>query len=245
MSDINFKDFIQDLESINKTNNISIKVPTSSKSLKFKLISVAQHKELLKSAFEGYEGVIRSGVIFNDIITNSCESDHDFSLLDRTPILLKLREASIGGEVTINNDKYNISDLSEQSDKFEQAAVKEHSGIVVELKVPSLTRDTKVSKKVISEFHKLSDADKETESINLVLSYEIIKFIESVKINDSVFSFDEYNLYECKSLVDALPLKLNNMIIEFITSFRDYENQGLTFNDGTILEIDAGFLSSE
>lgn len=245
MSDINFKDFIQDLESINKTNNISIKVPTSSKSLKFKLISVAQHKELLKSAFEGYEGVIRSSVIFNDIITSSCESEYEFSLLDRAPILLKLREASIGGDVTINSEKYNISDLAEQTDKFDAQNVYECNGIEVELKVPTLARDTKVSEKVISEFHKLSDADKETESINLVLSYEIIKYIESVKLNDSVFVFDEYNLYECKKLVDALPLKLNNMIIEFITAFRDHENSSLTFNDGTILEIDASFLSSE
>lgn len=245
MSDINLKDFIKDLESLNEENTIKVKVPSCGKSFKFKLINVSQHKELLKSAFEGYEGVIRSNVIFNDIIIKNSEEEYNFSLLDKVPILLQLRKASIGDDITISGEKYKISDLPDVEGSFEDSTTVEYNGIKVVLKVPSLERDDKISNKLISEFHKLSDKDKDTEAINLVLTYEIIKFVESVTINDSTFVFDEYNAYECKKLIDALPLKLNNMAIEFITNFKTFENKSLTFDDDTILEIDAGFLSSE
>ena len=92
MSDINLKDFIKDLESLNEENTVSVKVPSCGKSFKFKLINVSQHKDLLKSAFEGYEGVIRSNVIFNDIIIKNSEEEYSFSLLDKVPILLQLRK---------------------------------------------------------------------------------------------------------------------------------------------------------
>lgn len=245
MSDINLKDFIKDLESLNEENTISINVPSCDKSFKFKLINVSQHKELLKSAFEGYEGVIRSNVIFNDIITANCEGECEFSLMDKVPVLLQLRKASIGDDISVGDDTYKLSDLPQIDETFESVGTKEYNGIEVVLKVPSLERDNKVSAQLIKEFHKLSDTDKDTEAINLVLTFEIIKFIESVTINGSTFVFDAYNSYDCRKLVDALPLKLNNMIIEFITSYRTFENKFLTFDDGTILEIDAGFLSSE
>lgn len=245
MSDVNLKDFIKDLEAINNENTVSIKVPSCKKNYKFKLICVSQHKELLKSAFEGYEGVIRSGVIFNNILRTNSEEEYDFTLLDRSPILVELRKASIGTAIKVEGREYDLNDLPGTSGKVEEAATIDQQGIQVELRIPTLERDDKISNKVISEFNKLADSEKDTEAINLVLSYEIVKFIESITINESTFVFDDYNLTDCKKLVDALPLKLNNKIIEFLTDFRTYENQGLTFEDGTILEIDASFLSSE
>lgn len=245
MSNDKLKSFIQGLDDINKDNLINIKIPSLGKNCKFKLISVAQHKELLKSAFEGYEGVIKSNIIFNDIITNNCEKeDVDFSLIDRSTILIKLREASISDNISIGKNQYKLSSLPVVEGLFESNTIT-CNGITIETCIPSLERDTEVSKKLLNDFTRLSDKEKETNGINLVLSYEIIKFIKSISIGDDVFEFNDSNLYESKKIIDSLPLKLNNKVINFITKFRDFENEFLTFEDGTLLEIDVSFLSSE
>lgn len=245
MSNDKLKSFIQGLDDINKDNLINIKVPSISKNCKFKLISVAQHKELLKSAFEGYEGIIKSNIIFNDIITNNCEKeDVDFSLIDRSTILIKLREASISDNISIEKNQYKLSSLPSVDRSFEGSTITSN-GITIETCIPSLERDTEVSKKLLNDFTRLSDKEKETNGINLVLSYEIIKFIKSISIGDDVFEFNDSNLYESKKIIDSLPLKLNNKVVNFITEFRDFENEFLTFEDGTLLEIDVSFLSSE
>ena len=52
-------------------------------------------------------------------------------------------------------------------------------------------------------------------------------------------------MYEKKRVVENLPLKVNNKIIEFIGSVTEYSNQYATFKDNTVVEFDAGFLTRE
>jgi hypothetical protein len=63
----NVKNLIEELTAINDSNTVSVSVPSIKKKVKFKLFSVGQQKDLLRTAFEGVEGAVRSVVIFNDI----------------------------------------------------------------------------------------------------------------------------------------------------------------------------------
>ena len=237
--------FIKDLEELNTHNVVSVVIPSTGVKKDFKLFSVSQHKELLKAAFEGYDGVIRSSIIFNDIVSGNCtEDDVEFTLADRSYILTQMRRVSLGEDIVINDKTYNLSDLSEPKFDLELEDI-EYKGISVKLSIPNLQRDSAISKKIITEFQRIDDETKETEAINIVLTFEIIKFIDSLKIGDNTYTFDDVNLYESKKIVDSLPLKLNNMIIEAISNFRIQEEKSITFNDGTILEIDASFLSAD
>ena len=239
------KDIIKDLDDLNKQNVVKITVPSSGEEVEFKLFNVSQHKDLLKSAFEGYEGVIRGGVIFNDIIISNSESDYEFSLADRSYILTQLRRESLSSKYVVGNKEYDLNDLPEPDFDFVYTGEVEYKGITAKIKVPTLARDTIVSKKLITEITKLSDKQRETDAVNTVLTYEIIKFVESVEVGENVFNFDNFNLYESKKLVDSLPLKLNNMIVEVISEFRKQEEKNITFDDGVAVEIDASFLSSD
>lgn len=239
------KDIIKDLDDLNKQNVVSITVPSSKEEVKFELFNVSQHKDLLKSAFEGYEGVIRSGVIFNDIIVNNSDSDYEFSLADRAFILTQLRRESLSDKYIVGNKEYSLSDLPEPDFDFTYTYDVVYKGITANIKVPTLVRDTIVSKKLVTEISKLNEKQRETDAVNTVLTYEIIKFVESVEVGENVFNFDNFNLYESKKLVDSLPLKLNNMIVEVISEFRKQEEKNITFDDGVTIEIDASFLSSD
>lgn len=238
--------FIKDLEELNTQNVVGVTIPSTGKKEKFRLFSVSQHKDLLKAAFEGYDGVIRSSIIFNDIVKSNCLNEEaEFTLADRSYILTQIRSASLGKSVVINGKEYNIDDLSVPSFDLNLDKDVEYKGITANLKIPSLQRDSAISKKIINEFQKLDDESKETEAVNIVLTFEIIKFIDSLKIGDNEYVFDDVNLYESKKIVDSLPLKLNNSIIEAISNFREQEEKSVTFNDGALLEIDASFLSAD
>ena len=246
MSSTNVKNLIDELSAINESNTVSINVPSQKKKIKFKLFSVSQQKDLLRTAFEGIEGSIRIGVIYNDIILNNSTQDAEFSLIDRVPILLELRKNSISDKVSISDKEYNLEDLPalaiediKRSDEIVCGDIK------VKVDIPSLKQDKDISEKIITEISKLNEKVKRKDSVNILLAYEIIKFITSIELNDAVLIFDDIPVHERKKIVDNLPIKLNNDIIDFISKYKAVEEKSLTFEDESKVEIDASFMTSE
>lgn len=246
MSNTDLKSFLSELSEINEANIVDILIPSTGKKVKFRLFNVNQQKDLIRTAFEGIEGAVKSGIIFNNIINDNSLKAESFSLIDRGHILLNLRKASIGESVSIKDKTYKLDDLPKLmvSDIKQQDSIT-YSDITVSVSIPSLERDTKVSEKIIGELSKLSDDNKQKESVNVLLVYEIIKYINSVSIKEAELDFSSLSIYECKKIVEALPLKLNNLIIDFIAQYKQIEENSLTFEDGAKVEIDASFLSSE
>lgn len=238
--------FLKDLDELNKQNVVKIKVPSTGKKLGFSLFTVAQHKELMKCAFEGYGGVIRSSIVFNDIIKMNCEDkDFNFLLCDRSYILTQLRKESLGELCNVGGVEYNLSDLPEPDLDYNVKEAIDYNGIVVNIDMPDLERDTVVSKKIISDLARIDDVSQNMDAVSIVLTYEIVKFIKSITIGDSEYIFDNFNLFESKRVVDSLPLKLNNKIIDIISNYRLKEESNITFEDGVLLEIDTSFLSAD
>ena len=238
--------FIEGLNELNKQNSIKIMVPSAGKEMEFNLFNVSQHKELVRTAFEGYEGVIKANSIYDDIIKqNSLDDDCEFSLADRAHIIVQLRKESLSETYNTRNKNYNLNDLPEPNFNFDYSGNVEHSGIKVSLAIPSLVRDSQVSNKLISDLARLTGKSKDTESVNVALAYEIVKFIKSIEIGEDVFEFTNINIYDCAKLVDSLPLKLNNQIVKWISKFRTQEESNITFEDGVLVEIDASFLAGD
>ena len=92
------KSVLGSLQELNNANTVSIKVPSTGKNVSFKLASVSQQKELLRSAFDGVDGVIKRANILNKIITDNSTSDTDFLIIDKNVILIELRKASVGSK---------------------------------------------------------------------------------------------------------------------------------------------------
>lgn len=245
MSDI--KQFIQQLETINDGEIIDIIVPSTKKKAKFRAFSVKQHKEIIKTVMEGFDGSIKSPVTLNNIIKeNSVDKTLEFKLYDRNYILTQLRRSSIGQTVKINDSEYNLDSLPKFVYEYDGDPSIEYKNIFIELDIPTLDKDTSITEKSILEFAKLSTEEKKVkDSINILLTYEIIKFVKTVKIGELVLNFETLNLHEKKNIIENLPLMLNNKIVDYISKYKEYEQSLLTFDDGTKLTIDASFLTSE
>ncbi|MDH3929629.1 MAG: hypothetical protein OEV22_16990, partial [Deltaproteobacteria bacterium] len=105
------KSFVTNLQELNDANTLSIKVPSTGKNASFKHASVSQQKELLRSVFDGVDGVIKRANILNKLITDNSIADIDFLIIDKNPILIELRKQSVGPDITIDDVKYDLNDL--------------------------------------------------------------------------------------------------------------------------------------
>lgn len=240
------KTFLDGLKQVNDTSIVTVKVPSTSKKVTFKKFNVTQQKKLLRSAFNGIKGSIESLNIFNDIIKDNCEEDINFLQCDRTSILLELRKASSGNSFLIDGKSYDLTELKALDIKdLNLTTTIEDSGIEVKCAVPTLNLDTKINSKIITELGKLTEAQQNKQSIELVLIYEIVKYIETIKLEEVSLNFENLSIYDRVKIVEELPLSLNNSIMDYMASIKRVDEKCLTFDDDAILEIDAGFLTSD
>jgi hypothetical protein len=243
----NVKSFLSNLQELNDANTVTIKVPSTGKNASFKHASVNQQKELLRSVFDGVDGVIKRANILNKLITDNSIADIDFLIIDKNPILIELRKESVGSTITIEDVKYDLNDLPtfKKSDVKLKATVS-HDDITVKLKVPTLTIDTEVNTKLSAELAKITDQqEKVKQSVDLVVAYETSKYIDSIKVGDAEITFNEISSYERKEVVNNLPLKLSNKILDYIGGIKKVTDKSITFDEEVIVEIDASFLSTD
>lgn len=242
----NIKSFIEELKQISDNDHYSVAVPSIGREVKFKAFSVKQHKDLIKSALDGVEGSLRMYKIFNDIISTNSLEPINFAIYDRTKILVDLRKRCVSELVNIADTEYNLNNLPEFNFVFDDSQKFKYKKISVDVRLPSLDIDSDITEKSIVEFSKYSSEEKKVgNSLNILLVYELMKFINTITVDDVVISFDETSTADKKAIIDNLPLKLINNILDYIAKFKDYEQSLFTFPDGTKLIIDASFLSTE
>jgi len=244
MSDI--KSFIEELKQLNESDCFNVYVPSKEKKVKFKAFSVKQHKDLVKSLLDGVEGTVSMYKVFNDIIFENSTEDIDFTLYDRNKILVDLRKQCISNTIKIEDKEYSLDSLPEYKIDFELTKKFSYKGITINASIPSLKEDSKITEKSIVEFNKVGLDDKKVgSSLNILLVYELMKFINTIEIEDTIITLDKVGTYDRKNIIDNLPLKLNNDILEYIAQYKEYDQSLFTFSDGVKLTIDASFLSTE
>lgn len=242
----NIKSFIDDLKQLNEKESVDAYVPSLKKLASFKVLSVKQHRDIIKTVVDGVEGSVLISKIFNDIIKENSLTDINFKLYDKNKILVDTRKAILGDKVTINNTIYSLNTLPTYTFNPIETKELEYNGISVITEIPTLEIDSKITEKSVVEISKFStDDNKVGNSINILLIYELIKFIKTIEIQDTVLQFSELNTTDKKNIVENLPIKLNNMILDLIARYKEQEQEFYTFSDGTKLSIDAGFLTGE
>jgi hypothetical protein len=212
----------------------------------FRAFSVKQHKDVVRTVLDGVEGTVCLSKIFNEIIVENSVEPIDFKIYDKNKILIDLRKQCISETVKFNEEEYNLNKLPEFKFNFNLKDKFEYKGIEVEVELPSLNIDTKISEKSVAEFNKFTTEDKKiNNSLGILLVYEVMKFITKVKMDDNIIDFKDMGTFDKKNIIENLPLKLNNDILEYIAKYKQYETKLFTFDDGTTVSIDASFLSTE
>jgi hypothetical protein len=244
MSDL--KSFLNELKQLNEKDCFTVYVPSVDRKVKFKSLSVKQHKDIVKAMLGGMEGTILTSKIFNDIITENSSEKLTFKYYDRNKILVDIRQQSVGNKVKIDDRDYLLTDLPTFKLFTKPEAKFTYKGITVTVDVPTLDIDSTITEKSVIDIAKISaDEKKVGESINILLTYEILKFIQTIEIEGNILTFSELGTYDKKNIIENLPLKLNNDILEYITDYKELEQEQFTYSDGVKLEINGSFLTSE
>jgi hypothetical protein len=241
------KSFLTKLKDLNDANTVSIKVPSLDKKVEFKLPSIKQQKDLLRTTFDGVDGIITRTAAANQIILDNAIGEKEFLIIDKPAIFIALRTAAIGSNITIKKEKYDLKKVKPiKLADIEFTKSVEHDGITVELKVPTLAVDTEVSKKLAKEFAKFDNIDdKLKQSIDTVVAFESIKYIESISVGEDIVTFKDISVHERNEIVNQLPIALNHKIVDYIGGIKEVTDKAMTVAEEVVVEIDASFLSSD
>jgi len=237
-------DILSRLQEYNNTNLVEVHVPSVGTTVKFKQLSVKQQKDLIKTALDGVLSGLTLNNIINHIIVDNSIDKHNFLIVDKLPVIMTLRTAAMGTSYVDENDvKLDLSSITNNQLEFavDMSTDLDHEDIIkVSLAVPSIEEDTKINELHYTELKKKESVV--SELMGSFYVYELVKFVRTIEIGDDVIDFTKIKLADKVKIVESLPAKLNNKIIEFIQQFRQAENTYMTVDD-TQISVDARLFS--
>ncbi len=244
--------FLTKIDSLNNTT-VDVFSPSKNKMIKCAPLSFKQQKEIIGTIADGGVGTIRFQKILNDIILENSKDDN-LSVIDKLPILLSLRANSIKSDIVVDGVSVSIETLVKKYVDTYSTYIKNSpsdkitfNGIDVVLQLPTLKDDSKVLTEAIAEVKKMKEGEA-SKNIGNIYTYEILKYVKSVTIGEDTITFADTSVKNRFSLINALPVKLNQHIVDFIEFYKQFENDVLTFvhqnGDKSTFDIDVGFFDA-
>jgi hypothetical protein len=239
------------LKDYNNTNLVTVYVPSADKEMQFRPLSVKQQKDLIKSGLDGtLGGITISNIIGEVILANSVEK-YNFLVTDKIPILLALRKQAFGNLFVLKEDdvettfdlnlilKNNLkySNLTQVEIKLENTEVSSHVDVI------NIEDDIKINNFQLEKLKKNKDAEI-SDTVGSLFIYEIVKFVTKIIIGSDELDLTSLPIKERLSVIESVPVTLNNNILDYIQKFRKEELNYVTI-DGKTLPVDARLFAKD
>ena len=234
MSNIN--DFLKLLET-NNSETVKVYVPSLDCEVDCKPFTVPQQKSVIKAMLNGVKGSVALPKVFNNIVQENIDSSVIPLISDRNAVLVQLRIKSLGS--VIYDDKSAKTELvyyKEKCPKIETSATIVDNGITINLSIPTIKKD--------NEYYNLLDEktyDNAGDIVNDLYLYEVAKYISSIEFQGASA---QPTARESITLVNKLPISLNDKILRFIKSVKDADNFVLTATNGSQIPLNAKFFNT-
>lgn len=239
----NVKSFLENIKEI-KNENFEVFQVSSKSNIQCSPLTFKQQKELMGTVAEGTIGVLKFQKYLNNILEQN--TGVDLSIIDKIPVILKLRAESIGYDIKIDDAVVNIEKNIKESLKIKQPKSKIISDkIEIVLNIPSLKEENKIISHAVEHLKK--DEKDVGKSLVGIFSYEILKYIESVKFGENELKFTDLSVKDRLEVVENLPLKINKQIVSYIEKIKNMENECLKVDiDGETkyIDIDVSFFDN-
>ena len=211
-----------------------------------KQLSLKQQKDILSTAVDGIKGAVEFAKIVNDIILENSDKKK-LLLVDKVPILLKLRQLSLGDDISVDDEKLDINDfisnIKSIKPNFKFNSKVKKGNIVLKLKVPTLKEESNILTKCISDVEKKKTAST-SNSFGIIYLFELIKYIEQVDIGEEYsLKFEDLKIADRIKVVESLPLSVYKELSKFFNDIDAYTKGILTHNDKTIT-LDPSFFDA-
>jgi hypothetical protein len=239
------------LNELNNSNLVSVYVPSAKKAMFFKPLSVRQQKDLIKSGLDGALAGITISNIIGEIILDNSVDKYDFLVTDKLPILLGLRKQSFGSSFILkegdDETEFNLDDILEKQLNYTfdtQVEIKlANSDVVAHVDVIKIQDDIKINQYQLEKLKKNKD-EAISETVGSMFIYEIIKFVTKILIGAEELDLTTLPIKDRLTVIESVPVTLNNSILEYIQKFRKEEAEYVTI-DGKVLPIDARLFAKD
>ena len=237
------KTFLDKLQEL-KEKKIKVDVLSIGKQIDSSPLSFKQQKDLISTIADGSIGSLKFQKFINDIIIQNTE-DSTLKVTDKLPIIIQLRIDSIGNKIKIGDEEVEIS--LDKVLKLKPKTSKVLKGdITINLEVPTLTEENKVILATIETLKK--DGDQEVgKNVGSIYTYEILKYIKTIKFGDQELNFTEIPIRDRVKIVDNLPVSTNKEIISFVQDIKKKESEALVVSvngEDKSFDIDVSFFDS-
>lgn len=244
----NVADFLSKLNDIKASNISYIWVPSQNKECEFSALTIKQQKDLLKASNDGVVGVVSfAKMLTNIVLENSLDKSIEFLSIDKYPLLVGLRINSMGDDINIDGKPYSLKDLPtlQNVSKKKLTASFTYKDVTVNAAIPTLKQEIGIFDHSSFELRKLKTETESTESVSILYTLEIIKFINSIVYEDKEIKFQDLSYTDRKQIVDNLPLALTQNVVKYISTIRDIENSAITFENDVTVPLDTLFFATD
>ena len=230
------KNILSKLKELNKKKSLSIFIPTIGKKVKFLPFTLKQQKEILSKMPQDAGGLLVFNNIFNKIIADNCEDESlnisNLNLFDRIIIILSYRVSTIGNILEGDNDKTNLNEVIKNITEYDFSGIfKEETlslkDIAANLSIPSLKYDEEVNNQISK---KLSKNASTQEIVSELFTSEILKYINTVTIEDVTVNLLNMNYYDKLEIVENLPGNFVKKVLKYIEKIKNVETELTTVN---------------
>jgi hypothetical protein len=235
----NVSSFLTKLDKLND-KTIDVFVPSLNKKVPTKPLNLKQQKDLISSILDGIRGTLDFSKTLNKIITDNTGLT-DLKVYDKLPFIVSLRKHALGnkaGSIELQKVIDNIKNIS--FDIKDTTTVKK-DGVQLVLRVPTLRQESILLTKCDQEIDQ--DQELAKDGVGKLYIYEIIKYVDSLQIEDSVLEMDDIRIHERVKIVEKLPLSMYSKISDFIEKVNKYNSDILTVDDVEV-NIDAEFFDT-
>lgn len=239
------------LKQINNSNLVSAYVPSLQKKMDFRPLSIKQQKDLIKSSMDRNLSGITFSNILNQIIVDNSIQKSEYLVTDRYPIIVALRKQAFGGLYDVVEEEkkktFDLGVILERELTYSEPKMVEimlkDTELTVRLEVISLENDIKINNYQLDKLKKDKTEDI-SETVGSLFVYEILKFVSKVIIGKEEVDMVNLPVKDRLSIIESLPVTMNNLILEYIQNLRKDENEYITI-DGELLPLDPRFFSKE
>ena len=235
----NVSSFLTKLDKLND-KTIDVFVPSLNKKVPTKPLNLKQQKDLISSMLDGIRGTLDFSKTLNKIITDNTGLT-DLKVYDKLPFIVSLRKHALGnkaGSIELQKVIDNIKNIS--FDIKDTTTVKK-DGVQLVLRVPTLRQESILLTKCDQEIDQ--DQELAKDGVGKLYIYEIIKYVDSLQIEDSILEMDDIRIHERVKIVEKLPLSMYSKISDFIEKVNKYNSDILTVDDVEV-NIDAEFFDT-
>ena len=235
----NVSNFLSKLDKLTE-KTIQVFVPSLKKKVPVKPLNLKQQKDLISSVLDGLKGTLDFSKTLNTIILDN-SGIGDLRLYDKLPFIIAMRKDALGskvGDIELQQVTNNVKSIP--FDIKDSKTIK-HDNLKINLKIPTLRQENILLSKCEQDIS--AEDDQLKEGVGLLYLFELVKYIDSLEIDDDILEMSEIRINERIKLVEKLPLHVYTEMSEFIEAINRYNNDILTVGEFE-LSIDSEFFDT-